>query len=88
MRSRAITEKGMFRLARRDCELYSVQIIRNAWGRCRVTNGKMRSLWCQPSLFAGSFWLSAYAEDGLIVENDSDFGEFLINWREPDVKDV
>ena len=78
---------GRFRLARRDCELYSVQIISaGAWGRVRVIDGEGTELWMQPSTFTGSFWCSAAARGGLIVEMASrDRGpNVTINWREPD----
>jgi len=91
MRTAKVDQVGRFRLARRSCELYSVQIVSGgAWARCRVTNGLGRALWEQPSSFTGSFWLSAGAIGGLIVEVSAiDRGANLtINWREPDGKIV
>lgn len=87
MRSLKVDRVGKWRLARRDCELYSVQIVSSgAWGRFRVSDGHERELLEQPSTFTGSFWLSAGALAGLIVEVSSlDRGANLtINWREPD----
>lgn len=87
MRSLKVDRVGRWRLARRSCELYSVQIVSSgAWGRIRVADGHDRELWEQPSTFTGSFWLSAGALDGLIVEVSSlDRGANLtINWREAD----
>jgi hypothetical protein len=91
MRAYRIDEAGLFRLARRSCELYSVQIVSaGAWARCRVLNGLGRVLWYQPSSFTGSFWLGAGAEDGLLVEIGSqDRAPCLsINWRESDTEMV
>jgi hypothetical protein len=85
MRSLKVDRVGKWRLARRSCELYSVQIVSGgAWGRIRVTDGLDRELFEQPSCFTGSFWLSAGALDGLVVEVASiDHGANLtINWRE------
>lgn len=85
MRTICVEGPGLFRLSRRDCELYSVQIVSaGAWGRARVTNGKGRKLWEQPSTFTGSFWLSAGAEAGLLVELYGDGTNLTLNWREPD----
>lgn len=79
---------GMFRLARRSCELYSVQIVGGGtWTRIRCLTGAMREVWEQPSAFTGSFWLSAACEDGLIVEvsamDEPSCPNLTINWREP-----
>lgn len=85
MRSRCVFGAGLFRLARRDCEVYSVQIVSSGtWGRARVLNGLGRVLWFQPSTFTGSFWLSAGSEAGLIVENYGEGLNLTVNWREPD----
>lgn len=87
MRSIKIDEPGLWRLARRSCELYSVQIISSgSWGRARVMNGHGRKLWEQPSTFTGSFWLGGGAEGGLIVELSSQdvAANLTINFREPD----
>ncbi len=90
MRAARVDSEGVYRLARRDCELYSIMIVSaGAWGRLRVTDGNGRSLFLQPSTFSGSFWLSAGAEDGLLVHvgvrSDGDAGSFTINWREEDM---
>ena len=87
MRSMKVDRVGRYRVARRSCELYSVEILSGgAWGRWRVTDGHDRELIMQPSTVTGSFWLSAGALDGLIVEVASlDRGANLnVNWREPD----
>ena len=89
MRSLKVDKTGIFRLARRSCELVSVMIVSaGAWGRFVVTDGDRRPLIMQPSTFTGSFMLFAGAEGGLIVHLDSqDFAANLtINWREPDRK--
>ncbi len=72
MRSIKIDRPGLWRLARRDCELYSVMIVSSgSWGRARVMDGHRRVLWYQPSTFTGSFTLGAGALGGLIVELSS-----------------
>lgn len=87
MRAVKLDQPGIFRLARRDCELYSVLILcAGSWGRIRITNGKGRAIFLQPSTFTGSFPLGAHMEGGMIVEIHSvDNGpELNINWREAD----
>lgn len=86
MRTLVIDKPGLYRLARRDCELYSVQIINAGdWGKAWARTGNGRPIWHQPSTFTGSFWLSAGCEEGLLVEllalNSICFS---FNWREPD----
>jgi len=90
MRAQIVDKVGLFRLARRSCELYSVQIASaGAWARMKVMNGRGRVLWLQPSSFTGSFWLGAGAEDGLLVEIGGDSAPQLsINYREPDARFV
>jgi hypothetical protein len=82
MRSKQVQGRGFFRLARRDCEFYSIMILCNAWGRARVMDGNGRALWYQPSLFAGSFVLCAGAMGGLIIESTGENANFALNWRE------
>lgn len=85
MRSMKVSGSGLFRICRRDCELYSVQIVSSgSWGRARVMQADMRVLWFQPSTFTGSFWLSAGAIGGLLVELDGSEINLTLNWREPD----
>lgn len=87
MRAAIVDRVGVFRLARRSCELYSVQIASaGAWARMRVLNGRGRVLWYQPSAFTGSFWLGAGAEDGLVVEIGAmdRAPQLIVNFREPD----
>jgi hypothetical protein len=86
MRAQIVDRVGLFRLARRGCELYSVQIASaGAWARMRVLNAKGRVLWFQPSSFTGSFWLGAHAEDGLLVETAGNSApQLIVNYREPD----
>ena len=87
MRSHVVDKIGRFRLCRRDCELYSVQIMNaGAFARATVTDGAGRRVWHQPSTFTGSFWLSGGLEGGLIVEVHSKdmAAHLMINWREKD----
>lgn len=89
MRSATIDALGLVRVARRSCELYSVQILSaGAWVRARVLTGSGRPLWFQPSTFTGSFVLMAGAEDGLVLEMGGiDRGAtIMLNWREPDAR--
>lgn len=83
MRSVTLDEVGIHRLARRSCELYSVEITAG-WGRLRVSNGCGRALWYQPSMFTGSFVLGCAAEEGLIVEIQGGAPTVQVNWRELD----
>lgn len=84
---------GLFRLARRWCELYSVQIVGSGtWSRIRCLDGNLVPKFEQISTFTGSFWLSAGCEGGLIVEVYSkyvaDCPNLTINWREKDRGEV
>lgn len=97
MRSMRLTMSGLWRLARRDAELYSVQIVSaGSWARARVLNAAHdpiwpspdmeEMLWYQPSTFTGSFWLGGAARGGLLVEISSNLPyeacNLTINWRE------
>jgi len=89
MRSIRVAKNGIWRLSRRQCSLYSVQIVSSGvWGRARCMDADGRKLWEQPSTFTGSFWLGAGALYGLLVEvasdNPEDAANLTINWQEPD----
>ncbi len=87
MRSYRIIRAGAFRLARRSCELYSVQIVAaGAWGRVQLEDATGELKFLQPSMFTGSFWLSGGAIGGLIARVDARDAapNLAINWREPD----
>jgi hypothetical protein len=89
MRVAELHEVGLFRISRRDAELYSVQITSaGAWGRIRVWNGTGRILWRMPSTFAGSFWLGAGADEGLVVslESMTQAPMLTVNFRELDLE--
>lgn len=91
MRALRVGSNGLFRLSRRPCALYSVQIVSSGvWGRARVMDGDGRKLWEQPSTFTGSFWLGAGSLFGLLVEmssdNADDAANLTINWTEQDTK--
>ncbi len=81
MRSVTIDDVGVFHVARRTCELYSVEIM-SGWGRLRASNGRGRSLWYQPSIFTGSFVIGCEAEEGLIVEIQGGPPTVNVNFRE------
>lgn len=89
MRSATLEKPGLFRLARRECELYCVQIASaGAWGRAVVMDGDGRELWGMPSTFTGSFVIGGGAEHGLLVHlhclKPSDALNFTVAWRELD----
>lgn len=91
MRAICIMKSGVWRISRRASELYSVQIVSSgAWGRARVMDGDGRVLWFQPSTFTGSFWLTAGAYHGLVVELDAAevAPNLTLNWREQDIRMV
>lgn len=88
MRSTRVVRRGLYRLARRDAELYSVQIIGSgSWGRARLLDAN-RVMWEQPSTFTGSFWLGGGARGQMVVElyasSEHDAANLTINWREKD----
>lgn len=87
MRCARVARPGAFRLSRRDCELYSIQIVGGGtWTRIRLMDGNWRVVWEQPSAFTGSFWLSAACSDGLICEvharDETSCPNLTLNWRE------
>ncbi len=85
MRSHLITSPGKFRLARRECELYSIEImIPGSWPRfiVRETNGRMA--WYEPSAFTGSFTHGGGMEDMVVEIHSSSTPLAVINWREAD----
>ena len=89
MRAIQLDQVGKFRISRRDAELYSIQIVSaGAWANLRVYNGRGRMLFFMPSTFTGSFWLSAGAEDGIIVAQGSQTlaPTITVNFRERDAK--
>jgi hypothetical protein len=88
-RSAALLTPGIFRLSRRDCELYCAQIVgQGAWAKACIMDGEGRDLWEQPSCFTGSFVVTSFAKGGLIAHlyclKDSDAINFTVSWREPD----
>jgi hypothetical protein len=86
MRMAVLDRPGRYRLARRSCEVYSIQIVSAGdWGKAWARTGTGRPVWHQPSTFTGSFWLSGGCEDGLIMELFAlNTIIFEVNWREPD----
>ena len=90
-RSITLDEVGIFRVARRDVALYSVQITSGgAWGRIKVSTGLGRGVFEQLSCFTGSFHLGGGCEAGLIIELfAADRAPIVaLNWREADQKVV
>lgn len=93
MRCARVSRPGLFRLARRDCELYSVQIVGGGtFTRVKMVAGSGREIWEMPSSFTGSFWLSAGCEEGLMCEvharDEVSCPNLTINWRETDRRTV
>jgi len=92
LRSIRIGKTGIYRVSRRDCELYSVMITSSgAWGRAKLFDADGNDIWLQPSAFTGSFVLMAGAFGGLLASIYSAdlFAPWLtINWRERDRKIV
>jgi hypothetical protein len=89
MRSAALHLPGWYRLARRDAELYSIQVTSaGAWGHIRAYNGCGRMIFHLPSTVTGSFWLSAGCEGGIVVWLDSatTAPTVNVNFREPDLE--
>lgn len=89
MRAARVSRPGLFRLSRRDCELYSVQIVGGGtFTRIKMMTGTMRVIWEQISTFTGSFWLSASSENGLFCEihalDEASSPNLTVNWRERD----
>lgn len=84
MRVALLDLPGRYRLARRDCELYSVQILNAGdWGKAWAFDGEGRPVFHQPSTFTGSFWLGGFCRGGLVVELIAlNIIVFQINWRE------
>jgi hypothetical protein len=89
MRATQLWQKGYFRVSRRDCEVYSIQITSSgSWAALYIYNGLGRILFHMDSAFTGSFWLSAGAEEGLIVHLHSRATPptITVNFREKDLK--
>lgn len=90
MRTAVLTKPGLYRLARRDAELYSVQITNAGdWGKAWMKTGTGRPVWHQVSTFTGSFWLQAGCEDGIIAELLALHTMCIsVNWRERDRRTI
>jgi hypothetical protein len=89
MRSLLVRESGLFRLARRTCSLFSVEIkALGSWGRILLFDEHENLIFYQPSTFTGSFVIDGCAFDGLYLLSDCGNGKtdalLTINWREAD----
>jgi hypothetical protein len=85
MRSAALTDVGLYRLARRDAEFYSCTVThQGTYGLVRVLNGFDETLWTQLSAFTGSFVLGGGADGALLVELYAGLRapKATVNWRE------
>jgi len=91
-RIRMFWTSGMFRVARRDCSLYSVEVANcGAWGRLRIFTGTGRIVFDMPSLFTGSFPLEGFCEGGLICHIACGPGSDIlmsVTFTEPDTDQV
>jgi hypothetical protein len=91
MRMVSLHKSGLYRLARRSSELYSVLIVgQGAWAKARIMTGTGRPVWEMPSAFSGSFLLLGYCEEGIIAHlhafEQGDSLNFSVQFREPDAK--
>jgi hypothetical protein len=89
MRTVRLAHIGVFRLARRSAEFYSIMIDHSgSFCRLIVRNGKGVPLFDQFSSFTGSFVNQAYAEGGIVVdvEGKQQAPLLSVNWREPDLQ--
>lgn len=88
MRSILVEGPGRFRIARRNCEIYSVQIPTcGDLAKFRLLDACGETKFFMPTVFTGSFWLSAGCDGGLIAELDAlNVVTIVINYREPDQK--
>lgn len=96
MRTLICKDSGLFRVARRTCSVYSVEIKScGSWGRVLLFNEdydidkdwERSVLFCQPSTFTGSFVLEGCAWGGLYLLAMCGPGSDLVltvNYREPD----
>ena len=89
MRMVSLHKSGLYRLARRDAEFYSILIVgQGAWAKIRVMTGAGRPAFEMPSAFSGSFYLQAGCEDGILVHlhamEQGDSLNVSIQWREQD----
>jgi hypothetical protein len=83
MRSAMLNRAGKFRLARRACELYSVEIMNpGAWPRYIIRESSGRIAWYEPSAFTGSFVHGGGMEDLIVEIHASSTPLACINWRE------
>lgn len=87
-RGASISESGVFRLARRTSEFYSILVPNpGAWASLEVRDGYNRPVWRMPTTFTGSFVSGIELEGGVIVEAFERRGvpaQFTVSWREPD----
>jgi hypothetical protein len=85
MRSAMIMSAGKFRLSRRPCELYSVEIMNpGAWPRYIIRESTGRMAWYEPSAFTGSFVHGGGMEDLVVEIYSSSTPLACVNWRELD----
>lgn len=93
-RSHVIDTPGVYHLARRDCELYCVNVIRSGMSsRIRVYDGLFRPLFSLPAgsapgFCSDSFPIGGFCEKGMYVTSHSrsTFPLFGVTWREKDLQ--
>ena len=85
MRCALLDQAGVFRLARRTCELYSVEIMNpGAWPRYIIRESGGRIAWYEPSAFTGSFTHGGGMSDLVVEIHAASTPLACINWRETD----
>ncbi len=85
MRCAVLKKPGKFRLSRRDCELYSVEIMNpGAWPRYIIRDTDDRIAWYEPSAFTGSFTHGGGMKDLVVEIHSSSTPLACINFREQD----
>ena len=93
-RMHVIDTPGTYRLSRRDCELYAVNIIRSGMAsRIGLYTGKLRGVFSLPAgsapgFCSDSFPIGGFCEDGLYVQALGGMPLFGVIWREKDLQTV
>lgn len=92
-RTCSIRQRGIYRLARRECVLSNVLVLGPESGASiSIMDGDMREVWTMPNAFYGSFGMGIGLSHGLIVHIHTAMPNDPVNmsfsWREPDREDV
>lgn len=93
-RMHVIDAQGTYRLSRRDCELYTVNVIRSGMAsRIELYTGDLRGVFSlpagsSPGFCSDSFPLGGFCERGLYVRCSGGAPLFAVTWREKDLQTV